>query len=282
MGAYSSWGLFSLSHHFVVQLAARNSGFEGWYHGYMLLGDDIVLFGDSPLAHSIANEYVRLLAIMGVTVNPSKGVVSANGTFEFAKKIVYKGSVVTIFHWKEWSRINSISGLASFLKRLSDERGISFSLSTVWAVVAEMFPCTPHFAEVRLPELIRKAVAGETIPLTVPIPRPFRVVTDLLTSPFSVLHLPMMDWKSKPVWHTLLRLNTDNVAPHGPEGNYWNSFYNPFAYMKRWEIERTIAPLVQLRRDFRQRFINSLLRPDDIVQWMISSLESTFFSPHAP
>jgi len=43
MGAYSSWPVFALSHHLIVQIAGQRAGFPVPYSNYMLLGDDIVL-----------------------------------------------------------------------------------------------------------------------------------------------------------------------------------------------------------------------------------------------
>lgn len=49
MGAYSSWAMFSLSHHLVVQYSANQAGYALPYTGYALLGDDIVI-GDTDVA----------------------------------------------------------------------------------------------------------------------------------------------------------------------------------------------------------------------------------------
>jgi hypothetical protein len=43
MGAFSSWPMFALSHHLVVQLAAYRASHKLPFTNYMLLGDDIVL-----------------------------------------------------------------------------------------------------------------------------------------------------------------------------------------------------------------------------------------------
>jgi len=87
LGYYSSWALFSLSHHFLVWLAAEvalqsDSRFE-WY---ALLGDDIVIANKK-----VAEEYCRMLDIMGVAISKEKSFLSNNGSLEFAKRFFTKG-----------------------------------------------------------------------------------------------------------------------------------------------------------------------------------------------
>jgi hypothetical protein len=84
MGALSSWAVFALSHHLVVQLVARRIGYNTWFSDYALLGDDIV----------IANElvakayYVFMTEELGVEINLSKSLHSREGVMEFAKRLV--------------------------------------------------------------------------------------------------------------------------------------------------------------------------------------------------
>jgi hypothetical protein len=103
MGAYSSWAVFALSHHALVQLAARLAGHKGWWYNYQLLGDDLVLWGDDVLSERVASEYLSLARRIGVAVNLSKSLVSDQGVFEFAKTLVVKGETLTPFHLKEWN-----------------------------------------------------------------------------------------------------------------------------------------------------------------------------------
>lgn len=67
MGAYSSWPVFALSHHLVVQVASHRAGFNLPYDNYMLLGDDIVIGDDK-----VANNYLNIMAELGVTINLDK------------------------------------------------------------------------------------------------------------------------------------------------------------------------------------------------------------------
>jgi len=92
MGAYSSWAMLAISHHLIVQLAARRSGTKvhGWYDNYELLGDDIILF-DAV----VAKHYLVLMDELGLTINTSKSVCANNATFEFAKVTGHKGANVS-------------------------------------------------------------------------------------------------------------------------------------------------------------------------------------------
>lgn len=120
MGAYSSFPMLGLTHHFIVQLAFRrvisrkamyatsseiyledkivatfNKRKEllfssGWYENYELLGDDIVIFNGE-----VASEYLVLMRDLGLEINMSKSVVSKNKTFEFAKITGHRGHDVS-------------------------------------------------------------------------------------------------------------------------------------------------------------------------------------------
>jgi hypothetical protein len=89
MGTLSSWAMFALAHHVVVQIAARLAGYEGLFDGYALLGDDIVIFDEA-----VAEEYRLLMSELGVTINDSKSI-NGPGTAEFAKRIFHRGAEVT-------------------------------------------------------------------------------------------------------------------------------------------------------------------------------------------
>jgi hypothetical protein len=89
MGTLSSWAAFAVSHHVVVQLAARQAGFDGLFTGYAILGDDLVIFDDD-----VATEYRDFMDWLHVDINMDKSVVGI-GLAEFAKRIFYKGHEIT-------------------------------------------------------------------------------------------------------------------------------------------------------------------------------------------
>lgn len=87
MGAYSSWAVFSLTHHLLVKYAAQDIN----YTEYALLGDDIVLTNDL-----VAERYMRFIESLGVEISKPKTIISKD-IFEFAKRLYFKGQDVSGF-----------------------------------------------------------------------------------------------------------------------------------------------------------------------------------------
>jgi hypothetical protein len=79
MGAYSSWAMLALTHHVIVQISAQRAGLSS-FTNYAVLGDDIVIKHDG-----VASEYLKLMDLLGVSINMSKSIVSTD-TVEFAKR----------------------------------------------------------------------------------------------------------------------------------------------------------------------------------------------------
>nr|UPW42151.1 MAG: putative RNA dependent RNA polymerase [Xinjiang mito-like virus 50] len=90
MGCLSSWPMLALSHHLIVQVAARRSGILKWFEDYAVLGDDIVIGNEA-----VANCYLILMSDLGVSINLSKSLVSASGSCEFAKRFYFQGKDVS-------------------------------------------------------------------------------------------------------------------------------------------------------------------------------------------
>jgi len=84
MGALSSWGVFSVTHHFILQYCARQAGHTTWFDDYALLGDDIVI-GNKEVADIY---YYTMTEVLGVEINKAKSIISTNGFAEFAKKFI--------------------------------------------------------------------------------------------------------------------------------------------------------------------------------------------------
>lgn len=108
--------MLALTHHLIVQLAARqcgkvsiNRGQFAWYSNYELLGDDIVLFDKE-----VAKAYLLLMKELGLEINLSKSVICKNGlTFEFAKVTGHNGKDVSALPWKAFISQNSLFGRAN-------------------------------------------------------------------------------------------------------------------------------------------------------------------------
>lgn len=90
MGAYSSWGLLALTHHFIVQVCASRLGREGWFKDYIILGDDIVIADKA-----VADVYLSIMNDLGVDINLFKSLSSHKGVFEYAKRLVGPSSEFT-------------------------------------------------------------------------------------------------------------------------------------------------------------------------------------------
>ncbi|AHE13868.1 Pol [Sclerotinia sclerotiorum mitovirus 6] len=79
MGAYSSWPMFTLSHHILVRYCGLLNGIDN-FNRYIMLGDDIVINHNK-----VAKTYIRLLHALGVETSQAKTHVSKH-TYEFAKR----------------------------------------------------------------------------------------------------------------------------------------------------------------------------------------------------
>jgi hypothetical protein len=79
MGTYSSWAVFTLTHHFVVYYCAQLNGLKN-FNQYMILGDDIVIKNDK-----VAKTYINVMNSLGVDISLNKTHVSSD-TYEFAKR----------------------------------------------------------------------------------------------------------------------------------------------------------------------------------------------------
>ncbi|WAK72427.1 MAG: RNA-dependent RNA polymerase [Plasmopara viticola lesion associated mitovirus 7] len=79
MGTYSSWCVFTLTHHLVVYYCAHLCGLKN-FDQYMILGDDIVIKNNA-----VAEAYIKIIKGLGVEISLQKTHVS-DDTYEFAKR----------------------------------------------------------------------------------------------------------------------------------------------------------------------------------------------------
>lgn len=113
MGAYSSWAMLALTHHFCVQLAAWrvNGGYGGWFEDYAVLGDDVVI-ANRP----VASVYLSLMTSeLRVDIQETKSLISNNGSCEFAKRTILRGNDATPI---------SLKGFIAGLRNLPAMEGI--------------------------------------------------------------------------------------------------------------------------------------------------------------
>jgi len=81
MGAYSSFALLALSHHYIVRYACHKVG-KGVFP-YVLLGDDICL----SRSEEFFSQYKSIISGLGVKINLSKSIISNYGGVEFTKRL---------------------------------------------------------------------------------------------------------------------------------------------------------------------------------------------------
>jgi hypothetical protein len=107
MGGLSSWAMLALTHHLIVQACAfRVYGTRKWTDKYEVLGDDLVIFD-----YLIYEEYIKVMKLLDVGVNPSKSLISENLTaFEFAKRTSTEGCDVSGISWKQFITENTPVG----------------------------------------------------------------------------------------------------------------------------------------------------------------------------
>jgi hypothetical protein len=124
MGAKSSFHMMALFHHAIIQWAfyrvcqSKNT-VASWFEDYCIVGDDIVISHDA-----VAEEYLRIMAQLGVGVGIHKSLISSQ-----------KGRLVTEFIKKTW---------------YSPKKGIVHDVSAVpiseWWVARQMLSASVEFA----------------------------------------------------------------------------------------------------------------------------------------
>lgn len=176
MGAYSSWAMLALTHHALIQFAAREAGYRAWFTEYAILGDDIVI-GDE----NVATKYVSLMTELGVKIGFHKSIISNNLSAEFAKQFYFKGERVTPL---------SLLGIAvGWL-------GVSYVPEVISACESR-----PGIGEISLYQIARylgvgyKSASAAAARLLLELPRNLRSVLILLLRPGAPRGLPsLMEW----------------------------------------------------------------------------------------
>nr|UJQ92471.1 MAG: putative RNA-dependent RNA polymerase [Mitoviridae sp.] len=113
MGAYSSWAMLAMIHHFLVQYSAYKAGYQGWFPFYAVLGDDIVIRGKG-----VAKRYRETCETFGITIGLAKSLISSNGTFEYAKRFYYRGEDASPLSAREyWVALGSLPSFIELIQR---------------------------------------------------------------------------------------------------------------------------------------------------------------------
>lgn len=91
LGMLSSWAMFSLTHHCLIEFCAWLEGIKS-FRQYAVLGDDVVIWN-----RVVAQRYQTTLEQIGVKINLNKSLVGNACTqrVEFAKRILFDGNEIT-------------------------------------------------------------------------------------------------------------------------------------------------------------------------------------------
>nr|URG16539.1 MAG: RNA dependent RNA polymerase [Mitoviridae sp.] len=120
MGALSSWAMLAFIHHAFVQWSALRAGVitvgTGWYEGYAILGDDVVIAGSA-----VAKRYAALMQSMDVGIGDHKSLVSESGVaLEFAKRTFLNGVDVSMVPFAEFvAGRQSLAGILELVRKYS-------------------------------------------------------------------------------------------------------------------------------------------------------------------
>lgn len=172
MGALTSWAVFSLTHHFLVQFAAyKVSGKLEWFPDYALLGDDIVIANKK-----VAESYLDLLREIGVGCGLEKSLISSTGGIEFAKRTYFHGEDASGIPLVALGAANADEGILEEILERTGVRGFWEALSVASRVLGYGYR-----SRTRLPFVfeIRNRLQGLAILLSRP------------TGPFG---FPIEDW----------------------------------------------------------------------------------------
>jgi hypothetical protein len=94
MGVLTSWSVFALTHHAIIEYCAYQERLQS-FRDYVVLGDDVAIFNKK-----VAKRYLKLLDQLRVPISLAKSFVWEPGdTFppsgEIAKRLIYKEEEVT-------------------------------------------------------------------------------------------------------------------------------------------------------------------------------------------
>ncbi|KAG4906058.1 hypothetical protein JHK82_040954 [Glycine max] len=100
LGYLSSWPLFTLSHHLVLQSCAEKVYPGRYFDRYAILGDDICIAD-----RKVASVYHQVVTDLGVDLSIPKSLVSDSGGAEFSKRFRCHNLSVDFLRWKACRRL---------------------------------------------------------------------------------------------------------------------------------------------------------------------------------
>lgn len=105
LGLMSSWAVFALTHHAIIEYCAYLEGLRP-FRSYAVLGDDVVIWESK-----VAKRYQKVMNTLGVDINLGKSFVSEDGRyFEFAKRISKDSTELTGLKFNVLDKANTLMG----------------------------------------------------------------------------------------------------------------------------------------------------------------------------
>jgi len=123
MGALSSWAVFALTHHAIVEFCAHLEGYKS-FRKYVIIGDDVAIF-DSK----VASRYEQILEVLEVPISRTKSVSSTReidnlSRAEIAKRLFLNGKEISPIPTGAIKSAKESLLLFPGLVRLCQERGV--------------------------------------------------------------------------------------------------------------------------------------------------------------
>lgn len=131
LGCYSSWIIFTLTHHLIIQYAALLSGLKP-FDDYQILGDDVVIWNEH-----VAYHYESILNKLGVEIAKDKSIISidSKAAGEFSKRLFIGGVEVSPLSLEVMVQSQkSLYAFPNLLSQLQDRWEVHKDLSELYSL----------------------------------------------------------------------------------------------------------------------------------------------------
>lgn len=135
MGLYTSWPVFALCHHALVEYAAARCHLWA-FRDYVMIGDDIVIFNKK-----VATVYELLLESLDVPISKDKSIISTEKPIktEIAKRLFIGGVEISPVPYDIIAKASTNLGLYPMLVNVLHYRGVSFHKNEAGTLMSKWF-----------------------------------------------------------------------------------------------------------------------------------------------
>jgi len=157
LGAYSSWAVFSLTHHYFVQFCYYESlpprlreKYKLWdFKDYSILGDDVCIWNSN-----VSNIYQDSLNQMDVPINKEKSILTVKSEYrvgEFCKRIFMNGIELSPLSINSLLSIReSLYNLPGALEMITERWSVPDSILESWVRAEKVFTKKTHLLDIIL------------------------------------------------------------------------------------------------------------------------------------